>query len=186
MTGFWVVLAGAGLLFWWKTANSPRIPNLPFPQAELLLVPITPEGEPWDLVPLAQCLAPRLGWVPHVDATPLALPHAALGHRGKYDAVALARMMSRRSSENLAVIGLVPENLYSSARRDLPFAMGAREHNGAVISARFLEGERLEKMILRYIGEMVFKLPRSDEPTSLLYRDLTQPEQLDDMDWRYI
>ncbi len=176
---------GAGLYFWWRSANSVRIPNLPFPRCELSLLPITPEGQPWDLLPLAEALGPRLGFVPHVEPVPLALPQAALGVRGKFDAVALARMMVRRSSEHLAVIGIVPEHLYSSARPDLPYAMGAREHNGAVISARYLEGERLEKMILRYIGEMVYGLPRSDDPGCLLYKDLTQPEQFDVMEYRF-
>lgn len=186
MTGFWMMLAAAGGYYWWRTVNDPRIPNLPPPARRLLLLPIIEEGAVWDLTPLAHRLAPRLGFVPDIEVMPLVLPQAAFDtRRSKYDAAALARMMTRRCSPELAVIGLVGAHLYSSVRPDLPFAMGAREGLGAVISAHYLKEERLEKMILRYAGEMVFGLARSEEPTSLLFRELTQPEELDLMAWRY-
>ena len=88
------------------------------------------------------------------------------------------------------LIGLTTEDMYI-ARYDWQFSFGWRQEGRyAVISkARMSLGEpsadqahsRLRKMVTKNIGIMYFKLQQSDDPRSVLYKDIGGISELDAM-----
>ena len=67
------------------------------------------------------------------------------------------------------------------------FGLRAKDHLAVVSTARMSEFfhsremRRLEKMVTRDIGILYFGLPLSDDPGSVLYRDIGGPDDLDNM-----
>lgn len=89
------------------------------------------------------------------------------------------------------VIGLVTEDVYTRARGDWDWSFGVRsEGRFAVVSTARMtaqfelrgverERSRLRKMVTRDIGILYYGLPFSENPKSVLYRDLLGVDDLD-------
>jgi predicted Zn-dependent protease len=89
------------------------------------------------------------------------------------------------------VIGLVTEDVYTRARTDWDWSFGVRsEGRFAVVSTARMtaqfelrgverERSRLRKMVTRDIGILYYGLPFSENPESVLYRDLLGVDDLD-------
>ena len=86
------------------------------------------------------------------------------------------------------VIALVSEDMYIAAQA-WRYAYGLRSqgHLAVVSTARLSDGlgsdkvRRLQKMVTKDIGVLYFGLPQSDDPGSVLYRDVRGPADLDRM-----
>ena len=89
---------------------------------------------------------------------------------------------------NAVVIALVRDDMYI-ASKDWQYAYGLRTrgHLAIVSTAHLDDGllgdktQRLQKMITKDIGILYFGLPQSDDPKSVLYRDVGGPMDLDRM-----
>jgi predicted Zn-dependent protease len=91
------------------------------------------------------------------------------------------------------LIGLVDEDLYIRGRTDWEWAFGVRgEDRYAVVSTARMasalgsfggleEFTRLRKMVTRDIGVLYYGLPLNDDPDSVLYRDVSGLDDLDNM-----
>ena len=123
--------------------------------------------------------------------------------------VALMRrnLPSIASDESALLIGVTDEDMYIRSL-DWKFAYTAYLHEeraGVVSSARFvpflyrfggkaeLLKTRIRKMVSRTIGAMVYNLPESDDPTSIMYRDLygsasadLMSEDFEGLGWRAV
>jgi predicted Zn-dependent protease len=104
--------------------------------------------------------------------------------RSSYPAVA--------TDTNAVLIGLVSDDLYIRDRPDWEWAFGLRleDRFGVVSTARMrgafafsdrIEMVRLRKMVTRDIGLMYYGLPISDNPRSVLFRDLDGVGDLDSL-----
>lgn len=86
------------------------------------------------------------------------------------------------------VIALVDRDMYI-ADSTWRYAYGLRDkgHLAVVSTARLDDGfpgkkmERLQKMVTKNIGLLAFGLPQSDDPKSVLYKDILGPVDLDRM-----
>jgi hypothetical protein len=86
------------------------------------------------------------------------------------------------------VIGLTSDDMYI-ASEDWRYAYGLRAQNHlAIVSAARLDDflgrermRRLQKMVTKNIGILYFGLPVSDDPGSVLYRNVLGPTDLDRM-----
>ncbi len=86
------------------------------------------------------------------------------------------------------VIGLVSDDMYIAAESwRYAYGLRAQGHLAVVSTARLSDGlgsdkmRRLQKMITKDIGILYFGLPLSDDPGSVLYRDVGGPTDLDRM-----
>jgi hypothetical protein len=86
------------------------------------------------------------------------------------------------------VIGLVNDNMYIAAETwDYAYGLRSQGHLAVVSTARLgdLLGSdrmrRLQKMVTKDIGILYFELPQSDDPGSVLYRNVNGPGDLDRM-----
>jgi predicted Zn-dependent protease len=86
------------------------------------------------------------------------------------------------------VIGLVSDNMYIAAETwDYAYGLRLQGHLAVVSTARLgdLLGSdrmrRLQKMVTKDIGILYFGLPQSDDPGSVLYRNVNGPGDLDRM-----
>lgn len=129
----------------------------------------------------------------------LSMPESALeSTRKQYDAEKiLAELGQVERGAKEIVIAVTSQDIYTSARPEWRYCFGSHATNGSVLSSarmgrvRFggsLEDAasqaRLRKMLLRYALERVYQLPRNDDPTSLLYRSILGPADLDRMKLR--
>ena len=93
----------------------------------------------------------------------------------------------------VAFIAVTDGDLYW-AETDWSFAFGVKDSAHAVISSARMDPEnlggdpseelldrRLRKMVARYVGELYFDLPRSENPRSVLGPALAGVEELDAM-----
>ena len=103
------------------------------------------------------------------------------------DAIGASRDVS--ADPTGVVIGLTSTDLYIAGVSSWRYAFGlrAKDHLAVVSTARMSEFfhsremRRLEKMVTRDIGILYFGLPLSDDPGSVLYRDIGGPDDLDNM-----
>ena len=89
---------------------------------------------------------------------------------------------------NAVVIGLTNVDMYIAAR-DWNYAYGLRSRGtfAVVSSARMSDGfadearqrQRLRKMVTKNVGILYYGLAVSDDPRSVLYRDILGPQDLD-------
>jgi hypothetical protein len=86
------------------------------------------------------------------------------------------------------VIGLTSDDMYiASESWGYAYGLRAQGRLAIVSSARLddfwgsLKMRRLQKMITKDIGLLYFGLPLSDDPASVLYRDVGGPTDLDQM-----
>ena len=123
---------------------------------------------------------------------PLALPREAYDARRRQviaervlDAVSAGH---RQAADPAAVvIALVDRDMYI-ADSTWKYAYGLRieGHLAVVSTARLNDGrgdkmDRLQKMVTKNIGILYFGLPQSDDPRSVLYRNVLGPTDLDRM-----
>lgn len=102
------------------------------------------------------------------------------------DAIAAGHKMA--ADPAAVVIALVSEDMYIAAQA-WRYAYGLRSqgHLAVVSTARLSDGlgsdkmRRLQKMVTKDIGVLYFGLPQSDDPGSVLYRDVGGPADLDRM-----
>lgn len=119
-------------------------------------------------------------------------PEAYDAERDQYIAEALIRSIGERHDiavdPDAVVIALTNADIYI-AGQDWTYAYGLRAdgHLAIVSSARMnaffaddnLEKQRLRKMVTKNIGVLYYGLPVSDDPGSVLYRDILGPQDLD-------
>jgi len=86
------------------------------------------------------------------------------------------------------VIALVSDDMYIAAESwRYAYGLRAQGHLAVVSTARLSDGlgsdkvRRLQKMVTKDIGLLYFGLPLSDDPASVLYRDVGGPTDLDRM-----
>lgn len=186
-------LAAVGLYYLTREA-SEVLPNLPAPSAHLAVTTLVREGE--EASELGAWTATEIHRYTglEVEVRPsLKLPAGALHvARGQYDAVHLARILEGHCGPGEVLLGLTEYDLFSSDRPNLSFALGGRLAHTGVVSVCRMGGAdpeetllRFKKMALRYVGEMVFKLPRSADPASMLYGELQRPSDFDRMELRF-
>ncbi len=193
MTWIWLLVSLSALVM--TAAGHFRKSGNPLaPKRSLLVLAIVPEGEAlrpsaeW----VAQCLREELNLEVELQKAPLPLSGAYLsGAAQQGDAVAIVGLLERLVHADRAVLGVIDCDLYSSLRRDLPYAMGARKGLAGLLSTYRMEDrvrphnslERLRKMSLRYGLELACDAPRNRNPQSLHYESLHRCEQLDIMQW---
>lgn len=124
----------------------------------------------------------------------IAIPDAAVDReRGQLiaerllEALAAAPAVSRDPAA--VVIALTDQDIYIAAR-DWNYAYGLRSlgTHGLVSTARMADGaspatqtQRLRKMVTKNLGILYYGLDVSDDPRSVLYRDILGPADLDFM-----
>jgi YD repeat-containing protein len=147
---------------------------------------------------LADQYRARLGLEVEVVA-PVPLESSAFDPaRGQFVAESLLVMMrhgvSRLADDpNAVLIGVTQQDMYIAAQR-WRYAFSYRHGNAAVVSTAhmrpFLAGlrgknpvvqSRLRKMVAKNLGLLVYRLPPSRDPSSVLYANILGPEDLDVM-----
>lgn len=192
MSWLWLILAlGAAAWALKKSGGSGHAAK-----RKLLLVNLCLPGEApgataeW----AADMLNREVGLQVSVRAEPLTIPGNVFHPQTRQaDAVALVEALEPLVTADCAVLGFTDYDLHSPMRRDLPFAMGARKGLAGLISTYRMQDklraqntlDRLHKMLVRYVLEIVCDASRDHNPQSLLYEHLHRPEQLDIMrpDW---
>jgi len=147
---------------------------------------------------LADQYRARLGL--DVDVTaPISLePSAFDPSRGQFVAESLLVLMRRNlprlaEDPNAVLIGITQQDMYIAGRR-WRYAFSYRSENNAVVSTAhmrpFLAGvlgreallqARLRKMVAKNLGVLVYRLPASRDPSSVMYDNILGPDDLDVM-----
>jgi len=110
------------------------------------------------------------------------------------DQVVAERLMDTVAAQSIAanpsvvVIGLVRDDMYTTSEDwRYTYSLRAAGHLAVVSTARLSDGlladpmRRLQKLVTKSIGLMYFGLPLSDDPGSVLYRNILGPRDLDRM-----
>jgi len=123
---------------------------------------------------------------------PIEIPSSARDQaRGQ---VVAERLMGAIAAQSIAtnpsvvVVGLVRDDMYTTSQDwQYTYSLRAAGHLSVVSTARLSDGlmgdpmRRLQKLVTKNIGLMYFGLPLSDDPGSVLYRNILGPRDLDRM-----
>jgi hypothetical protein len=92
------------------------------------------------------------------------------------------------TNQSIIVIGLLKDDMYTTSQDwRYTYSLRAAGHLAVVSTARLDDGlmanpiRRLQKLVTKSIGLMYFGLPLSDDPGSVLYRNILGPQDLDRM-----
>ena len=87
------------------------------------------------------------------------------------------------------VIGLTSSDMYIAAREwNYAYSLRAGDRFAVVSTARMGDGwfvdearrmQRIRKMVTKNIGVLYYRLPQSDDPGSVMYRNILGPQDLD-------
>ena len=101
---------------------------------------------------------------------------------------AVAATYRQAADPGSVVIALVDRDMYIAASTwRFAYGLRAKGHLAVVSTARLDDGllgdktQRLQKMVTKDIGILYFGLPQSDDPRSVLYKDVLGPADLDRM-----
>lgn len=112
--------------------------------------------------------------------------------------IIIDELSSQFKGSDQAVLAVTSKDLYTSAKPEWRYCFGTHGPNHtAVISsvrmgARFQKSlfptkraeDRFRKLLLRYVLEMAYEVPRNDDPKSLLYSRVLAPRDLSAMEYR--
>lgn len=180
-----LAVCGLGGLVLTRTADdTAEAWDLPEPQFKIALADLHLPGGDGALAGPAAMEVERYTGVAPLVMPPVALPEAAYdSERRQYDAD--RALLALPSKEGYLVLGLTPVDTYTSGKPEWAYCFGIRRGNRALISqARTRGGTRFHKMVLRYVLEGAYGLPRNDDPRSLLFRTVLGPADLDRMEMR--
>jgi predicted Zn-dependent protease len=103
---------------------------------------------------------------------------------------ALGRTPTASQDPQAILIGLTMQDMYIADRLDWSYAFSLRSGGRfAVISTSRMSGgeftnedrrmRRIQKMITKNLGVLYYRLPQSDDPGSVLFRNILGPDDLD-------
>ncbi len=119
--------------------------------------------------------------------------------RSQYEAEGLiGQLRDFKIEPSETVLAVTSKDLYLSSVPEWRYCFGTHAANRtAIISsvrmgARFQDSlfsnerakDRFRKLLLRYVLEMAYQTPRNDNPSSLLYKSVLGPRDLDAMDYK--
>jgi predicted Zn-dependent protease len=206
---FAIVLAVCALMaWWWQPATQEAQPptelteprditqNLPAPQKELVLVYFQPEDQElveWSAQQIEAWTGATVAKITRLDDLPASYDDG----RTQYDADKLSGDLSSLTLQpNQVVLAITSVDTFLSSKPEWRYCFGTRGRNGAVLSSARMgprfngqlptveSKERYRKMLLRYVLELVYQVPRNDDPGSLLYRSVLAPRDLTTMEYR--
>ena len=101
---------------------------------------------------------------------------------------AVAATYRQAADRGSVVIALVDRDMYiADSTWQFAYGLRANGHLAVVSTAHLDDGllgnktQRLQKMVTKDIGILYFGLPQSDDPKSVLYKDVLGPQDLDRM-----
>jgi hypothetical protein len=102
---------------------------------------------------------------------------------------AISRTAPAASDPSAVVIGLTNADMYIAARTwRYAYSVRAQDRFAVVSTARMGDGlfvdearriRRIQKMVTKNLGVLYYRLPQSDDPGSVLYRNILGPQDLD-------
>ena len=102
---------------------------------------------------------------------------------------AIGRSQAAVQDPAAIVIGLTSSDMYIAAREwNYAYSLRADDRFAVVSTARMGDGlfvdegrrmQRIRKMVTKNIGVLYYRLPQSDDPGSVMYRNILGPQDLD-------
>lgn len=180
-----------------KDTESTKKLTLPAPKHKLVLVNFGTPASP-NLDKLADLIEKHTGVRPEVGGS-LSLEPAAMSKcynstRDQWDVEQVLDLLP--TYDGKVVLAIHNESLFNSSIPSWRYCFGTHRDRSGIISSyqmRERPGEpfdnaqprlRLNKMVLRYVLEMVYELPRVEDPRSLLHNSIMGPADLDRMEYR--